>query len=103
MVGLEGTLGRCRCAIEALRARMRAIKNASGALKGALSRGGRTVEPFVRGDGHAQCARETLEAGLDDMMAVVGIEIFNMQADTGMHREGLEPFLEKFRVHLAEL
>ena len=60
------------------------------------------VEPLIRRHRLPQRSRQTLETGLDDMMAVLGIEIFDMQADAGILGEGLEPFLEQLGVHLAQ-
>ena len=42
---------------------------------------------------------ERLEAALDDMMVVLAIEIFDVQRQAGILREGLEPFLEQLGIH----
>ncbi len=51
----------------------------------------------------AQRARQRLEARLGDVVRVLAIEQFEVQADAGVHREGLEEFLEQLGVDLPDL
>ena len=37
------------------------------------------------------------------MVIVIAIEIFDVERDTGILREGLEPLFEEFSIHVAEL
>ncbi len=54
-------------------------------------------------DGHAQRARETLEAALDDMVVVLAVVVPDVEGEPAELGEGLEPFLEQLGVHSAEL
>src|SRR5580693_2642170 len=68
-----------------------------------LGRWYRAFQPLVRRYGFAQRPGRALKTAFDDMMAVLPVEIFDMQADAGMLCEGLEPFLEQLGVHFAQL
>src|SRR5665213_724031 len=72
-------------------------------LQRALGGRRRAIQSFVGRDRLPESARQALEAGLDDVMAVVGIQIFNVQAGAGILGESLEPFLEQLGVHLPQL
>src|SRR5512135_2544597 len=50
----------------------------------ALGRGDGAVQPLVRRDRFAQGPCRALEAAFDDVVAVVGVEILDVQADPGM-------------------
>src|ERR1700691_2066743 len=65
----------------------------------ALGRRNGAVEPLVYFHRLAQSPRGALEAGLDNMVRVAAINVFDVQADAGILREGLEPFLEQLGVH----
>src|SRR3569833_298545 len=55
--------------------------------------GGRDAafQPLVRRHRLAQRAREPLEAGLHDVVAVLAVQILDVQGDAGVLRKGLEP------------
>src|SRR5689334_21667623 len=71
-------------------------------LETALDRRNATFQPFVRRERLTQCPGRALEAALDDVVAVVSVEIFDVQADPRVLRKRLEPLLEEFGIHLAE-
>src|SRR5688572_8639589 len=54
-------------------------------------------------DSAAQHARQSLEAGFGDVMAIVAVERLHMQGHASVHGESLEPFAHQFRVELADL
>src|SRR5262249_40118071 len=49
-----------------------------------------------------QGAGETLEAALDDVMAVLAINALDMQGQPGMLRESTEPLLEQLAIDAAD-
>src|SRR5260370_38891016 len=73
------------------------------AAEGAFGRGDRAGAARVDLDRLAQCACQPLEAGFDDVVVVLAVDVFDVQGDPGRLREGLKPLLEQFGVHLAEL
>src|SRR6185437_12669905 len=75
----------------------------SGLAERAFCRGDTALQPLVRHDSLAERTGRALEAALHDVMAVGAVEIFDMQADTCVLGERLEPFFEQFGVHVAEL
>ena len=67
------------------------------------AREGLTLHALLEREARAQRPGERLIAGLGDMVAILAVEIFDMQRDPGMLREGLEPLAEQLGVHLADL
>ena len=78
-------------------------ESVEGVLQRTLARWRSAIQPFVRRYRLPQSPRRALEAGLDDVMAVVAIHILDVQADAGILRQRLKPFLEQLGVHLAQL
>src|ERR1700760_1135390 len=72
-------------------------------LKHALGRWYRIRLPWVGSDGDLQRPRQALVAGLDDVVAVGSVQRLDMERAAGSLGESLEPLLEQFRVHLAQL
>src|SRR6266478_3692608 len=66
-------------------------------------RGNLVSAPLIDADRLAQRARQALEAGFDDVVVVLAVNILDVQCDAGGLREGLEPLLEQLGVHFAEL
>ena len=60
------------------------------------------LPPRIDLDRLAQRPGETLEAGFDDVMVVLAIEVLDMQRDSRRLGKGLEPLLEQLSIHLAE-
>src|ERR1700675_3150811 len=73
------------------------------AAEGALGRGDRAGAARVDLDRLPQGACQTLEAGFDDMVVVLAVEVLDVQGPPRRLGEGLEPLLEQLGVHLAEL
>src|SRR5712691_12228839 len=73
------------------------------AAEGALGRGDRAGAARVDLDRLPQGACQPLEARFDDMVIVLAVDILDVQREAGRLGKGLEPFLEQFSVHLAEL
>src|SRR6202161_2367815 len=69
----------------------------------ALGRGGGSAAARIDRNRLAPRPRQPLVAGLDDMVIVLAVESLDVQGHPGRLDEGLEPFLEQLRVHLAEL
>ena len=69
----------------------------------ALGRGHAAPLARVDGDRLAQRARQRLEAGLGDVVAVLAVEVLDVQRDAGVLGEGLEPLAEQLGVHVADL
>src|SRR6202045_4756073 len=73
------------------------------AAESALGRGDRAGAARIDLDRLTQRACQPLEAGFDDVVVILAVKVFDVQRDAGRLREGLEPLLEQFGVHLAEL
>src|SRR5262249_21415113 len=75
----------------------------SVASEGSLGR--RHAACLARLDGHRlpQGAREALEQGFRDMVAVLAIDCVCMQGDACVHGEGLKPFSHELGVEAADL
>src|SRR5205814_48336 len=61
-----------------------------------------TTEARVRLDRISQRAGEPLEAALDDVMAVLAVDILDMQGQPRLLGKGAEPFLEQFAIDTAD-
>src|SRR5579863_7757701 len=82
---------------------MRARALTQRAAEGALGRGDRAGAARVDLDRLPQRACQPLEAGFDDMVIVLAVDILDVQRETRRLGKGLEPLLEQFGVHLAQL
>src|ERR1700731_2649713 len=73
------------------------------AAESALGRGDRAGAARVDLDRLTQRACQPLETGFDDVVIILAVEILDVEGHAGRLRKGLEPLLEQFGVHLAEL
>src|SRR5690606_5519945 len=75
---------------------------ASSARKPALRRRNASGLTGIFRDGHSQGSRQSLIAGLGDVMVVLAVQISHVQGDAGVLCEGLKPLPEQLRIHVPD-
>src|SRR3954451_8081308 len=71
--------------------------------KRALGRGNLVLARHVERDRGTYRARQSLEAGFGDVMAVCAVKRLDMQRDASIHRESLKEFPHQLGIELANL